>query len=192
MTARVIHLLRHGPPERPGLLLGHTDVPALNPDCPQMRDRARRVTVDRVVASDLARCAVQAGHLARNLGVPLTLDRRWRELDFGAWDGMAPESLDPPALSRFWDDPERHAPPGGERWSDLRTRIGAALAALETRTLVVTHAGAMRAAISVLTGLDARGVWAFDLPYRAMLSLHIWPGPPMTGQIVGLATGEAR
>ncbi len=188
MNARVVHLLRHGPPLRHGLLLGHTDEPALDPNCPKMHDRVQGVTIDRVVTSDLARAAVQAEHFAAQFAVPLRVDSRWRELDFGAWDGLAPESLDQASLARFWDDPENQPPPSGEPWSNLRARVSAALERLEPQSLVVTHAGAMRAALSVLTGLDHRSVWALDLPYRALLSLRIWPGSPMSGQVVGLAT----
>ena len=192
MSERIIHLLRHGPPVQSGLLLGHTDTPALSDDCPRMRARVRTLPIRRIAASDLTRAAGQAANLARHFGVPLTLDPAWRELAFGAWDGLAAAAVDQAALARFWDDPESHPPPGGERWSALRTRVAAALDTLEGGTVVVTHAGAMRAALSVLTGLDHRGVWALDLPYRALLSVRIWPGPPASGQVIGLETGEAR
>lgn len=192
MRERVVHLLRHGPPMRTGLLLGHTDEPAIDPDCPQMRALVERLLIKQIVASDLIRASAQAENLARQLAVPLTLDVGWRELAFGAWDGLAPEVLDREALARFWNDPEGHPPPDGECWSSLCARVGRSLAALATDTLVVTHAGAMRAVLSVLTGLDHRGVWALDLPYRALLSLRIWPGPPASGQVIGLAVGGPR
>ena len=103
MTARVIHLLRHGPPLREGLLLGHRDEPARNPDCPQVRQRVRHLPVRRLVTSDLVRAAYQAEHLKSSMHVPLHIDRRWRELDFGLWEGLAPAS---PVLARvgplFW------------------------------------------------------------------------------------------
>jgi len=191
VTARVIHLLRHGPPLREGLLLGHIDEPARNPDCPEMRQRVRHLPVRRLVTSDLVRAAHQAEHLKSSMHVPLHVDWRWRELDFGLWEGLAPASLDAQALERFWEDPETHAPPGGERWSDLRARVATALAELETNTLVVTHAGTMRATLSLLTGLDHRGVWALDLPYRALLSLRVWPGSPASGQVIALVTDRA-
>lgn len=186
MSERVVHLLRHGPPLRSGLLLGHTDEPALDPDCPRMRLVVDRLTVGQVVASDLARASEQAANLARHLTVGFTLDPGWRELAFGAWDGLAPEVLDEDALARFWNDPEGHPPPDGERWSSLCARVGRSLGALKTDTLVITHGGTMRAALSVLTGLDHRGVWALDLPYRALLSLRIWSGEPVSGQVIGL------
>lgn len=189
MSERIVHLLRHGPPQRTGLLLGHTDEPALDPDCPQIRATVKRLPIAQVVASDLARASRQAVNLARHLGVPVRFDSGWRELAFGAWDGLAPEVLDSDALDRFWNDPEGHPPPGGERWSSLCGRVGTSLAALKTDTLVVTHGGAMRAALAVLTGLDHRAGWALDLPYRALLSLRIWPGVPTSGHVIGLTTG---
>lgn len=191
MSDRTVHLLRHGPPVRTGLLLGHTDEPALDPDCTRVRDRVQHLPLREIVASNLVRAAVQARNLSRHLGLPLTLDPRWRELAFGAWDGSPPDAVDQQALARFWDDPEGHPPPGGERWSCLRARVAAALGALSDGALVVTHAGAMRAALSVLTGLDHRGVWAVDLPYRALLSVRIWPGDPASGQVIALCPGNA-
>lgn len=191
MTSRTIHLVRHGPPIRPDLLLGHTDDAALVPDCPGMQERIAGLPIRMVVASDLVRASAQARNFADRLAVPLTLDPRWRELSFGLWDGRSVEAIDPDELTRFWDDPDASPPPQGERWCDLRERVGRALDALESDTLVVTHAGAMRAAVSVLTGLDHRSTWAFDLPYRALLGLRIWPGSPASGQVISLDAGTA-
>ncbi|WP_438907651.1 histidine phosphatase family protein, partial [Bacillus licheniformis] len=82
---------------------------------------------------------------------------------------LAPASIDPAALGRFWDDPDAAAPPGGERWSALVARVGAAIAELPPEpTLIVTHGGAMRAALHVLCGFDVRTVWAFTLPYASL------------------------
>jgi alpha-ribazole phosphatase len=188
MSGRRIHLLRHGPPARPGLLLGHTDTPALQSDCPQIAARVAALDFARIVASDLSRASVQAQALARRHHVPLARDPAWRELNFGTWDGLAPERVDQTQLNAFWTDPDAAPPPGGERWSDMRARVALALDRLESETLVVTHAGAMRAALSVLTGLDHRGVWALDLPYRALLTLQVWPGTPPSGHVTGLVT----
>jgi alpha-ribazole phosphatase len=92
-------------------------------------------------------------------------------------------------LTAFWVDPDAHAPPGGERWSALHARVRAALAELPgSDVLVVTHGGAMRAALAVLCGFAREQAWAFDLPYAALLSLRVWPGARPTAQIVGLAT----
>lgn len=191
MKERTVHLVRHVPPVRTGLLLGHCDIGPSVRDCPLLRAQVTGLSIRSVVSSDLSRAAEPAGILATAMGRPLILSQRWRELDFGEWDGLSPIDVDQAALSAFWDDPEANAPPRGERWSHLCERVARALTELGDKALVITHAGAMRAAISVLTGLDTRGVWALDLPYRARLTLRIWPGQPLAGQIVGLDAGKA-
>ncbi|WP_413465126.1 histidine phosphatase family protein [Novosphingobium profundi] len=188
---RRIHLVRHVPPVRPGLLWGHGDVAPAVVDCPVLHQRVQEVAPTRLVSSDLSRAMLPAQRLAEKLGLELESSPRWRELDFGGWDGLAPEAIDGEALTAFWEDPEANPPFRGERWSQLCARVRAGLAVLEDGALVVTHAGAMRAALSVLTGLDHHGVWAIDLPYRARLTLRIWPGSTLAGQVVGLDTGDA-
>jgi alpha-ribazole phosphatase len=192
MSGRLVHLLRHGPPLRAGLLLGHTDEPPADPAGGLAGAVPDRLALSGVTSSDLRRARAGAQALAERRGVTLTVDARWRELDFGAWDGLAPEQAPADALARFWDDPEGCPPPGGERWSALRARVADALAALPGDALAVTHGGAMRAAVSIVTGLDFRQVWALDLPYGALLGLRIWEdgqcGQP-SGQIVSLHAG---
>ena len=184
MTSLSIHLMRHGVPEMAGRLLGHCDAP---PDPDGMAlcvDRARSLRFDQVMTSDLARARIPGETIATERNATLHVDPRWRELDFGQWDGFDPADLAADALSRFWDDPEANSPPDGERWSALCERVGAALSDISAPTLVLSHAGAMRAALSVLCGMDHRQVWAFDLPYGALLSLRLWPDG--TAQITGL------
>lgn len=187
MTPRLVHLLRHGAPETPGLLLGRTDMPSTPAGITACLEQVRDVAFDRIVASDLARAASAAQAIGARHNLSVTLDPRWRELDFGAWDGRATADLDTQALTRFWNDPERHPPPQGETWSALAGRVAVALTALDgPATLVVTHGGAMRAALSHLCGIALAQLWAFDLPYAALLSLRIWPGDAPSAQIIGL------
>lgn len=187
MTDFPLHLLRHGAPEREGLLLGRTDAAPTPEGIAACVAQAERLEVKAIVSSDLARCRLAAQAIAHRLALPVRIDRRWRELDFGAWDGLAPSQIDPAALAGFWQDPDAAPPPQGERWSALAVRVGEALADLAAvPTLVVTHGGAMRAALHRLCDFDQRQVWAFDLPYAACLSLRVWPGESGGAQVVGL------
>lgn len=187
MTAFALHLLRHGAPALPGRLLGRTDIQPTPDGMAACVDRATDLGVERVVASDLARARRAAEAIAAAASLPLDVDPRWRELDFGDWDGKLPDEIDPAEMARFWDDPDANSPPGGERWSDLVVRVSGAIAALApVPTLVVTHGGAMRAALHLLCGFDQRQLWAFDLPYGALVSLRVWSGSPRTAQIAGL------
>ena len=187
MTPRLLHLMRHGEPEGAGRLLGRTDAPATAAGIASCADQAEGLEASAIVSSDLQRARASAEAAAAVLGGPVAIDPRWRELDFGHWDGLATAAIDPAALGRFWSDPDANPPPGGERWSALVARVREALAALpDGPVLVVTHGGAMRAAMAVLCGMDQRALWAIDLPYAALLTLRVWPGDPPSAQIVAL------
>jgi alpha-ribazole phosphatase len=187
MTAYLLHLLRHGAPETPGLLIGRTDGAPTAAGVAACVAQVVDLEVAAIASSDLARARRVAEAAGGALGLVPTIDPRWRELDFGDWDGLAPSAIDPVMLGRFWDDPDRAPPPNGERWSSLVDRIAGAIDALASRsTLVVTHGGAMRAALAHLCGFAQPQLWAFDLPYNALLSLRIWPGDEPAAQIAGL------
>lgn len=178
-ATRIVHLMRHGAPVREGLLLGRTNIAVTPAGIAACREAAATLDFRAVVTSDLARARDCAPASAR-------VDPRWRELDFGDWDGLSPSAIDPVALQRFYDDPDGDAPPNGERWSAITARVEEAFADCAPDTLVVTHGGAMRAALALVCGLDARQSWTFHLPYAAVLSLRCWPGG--TAQVIGLRT----
>ncbi|MDO6413338.1 histidine phosphatase family protein [Sphingomonas sp. BIUV-7] len=174
-----LYLMRHGEPILAGLMLGRTDCDATAAGIAACRDQGRELGPVRLISSDLRR----ARQCAEAIGVP-RIDPRWRELDFGAWDGLAAAEIDAETLGRFWDDPDGFPPPGGERWSTLVGRVSEAIDALpEEPALVVTHGGSMRAALHILCGFDMKAIWQFDLPYGVMLGFHRWEGG---AQIAGL------
>lgn len=189
MTEILVHLMRHGIPVQPNLLLGQRDDAPLPSGTAKCVAAAEGLAFERVMSSDLSRAHIPAARIAAARGASHTVDARWRELDFGAWTGLAPAQVDPAAHARFWEDPEANAPPEGERWSQLAARVGAALAGIDASTLVLTHGGAMRAALAALFHMEHRHVWSFDLPYSCVLTLRVWPGEAVpTAQIVGLTT----
>jgi alpha-ribazole phosphatase len=187
VTSFALHLLRHGAPARPGRLIGRTDDEPTPEGVAACVVQALDLQVEQLVTSDLRRAHHAADAIARVTGVVPRIDPRWRELDFGDWDGMASNEIDSATLGRFWDDPDANPPPGGERWSALTARVSDALGALvPASTLIVTHGGAIRAALHRLCGFEQRQLWAFDLPYGVLVSLRIWPGDRPTAQIAGL------
>jgi alpha-ribazole phosphatase len=188
MPGFILHLLRHGAPIEAGRMIGRTDSAPTQDGVTACLERVAGLNVSALIASDLMRASKAGEAVAEVMALPLSVDPRWRELDFGAWDGLAPADIGTDALTPFWNDPDACPPPGGERWSDIVERVKAAIAALApVDTLVFTHGGAIRAALAALLGFDHRQVWAFDLPYAALLSLRIWPGQAPAAQIIGLA-----
>jgi alpha-ribazole phosphatase len=187
VTPFALHLLRHGAPKRPGLLMGRSDGAPTAEGIASCVARASVLQIESLVTSDLQRCRLAGDAIGARLGLAPAIDPRWRELDFGDWDGKAAHAIDAEALGRFWNDPDAHPPPGGECWSSLVARVSAALGELAPRpTLVVTHGGAIRAALHRLCGFGLPQFWAFDLPYGALLSLCVWPGEKPNARITGL------
>lgn len=188
MSGFTLHLLRHGALEQPGLMMGRTDGAPTAAGITACVTQAADLGIEQLIASDLQRSRMAGAAIGNAIGRPLAIDPRWRELDFGDWDGKASAEIDPDTLGAFWDDPDANPPPGGERWSALVGRVSAALADLAPQTtLIITHGGAMRAALHALCGFDQRQIWAFDLPYAVRLTLQVWPGEKPSAQIVGLA-----
>lgn len=187
MSGFFLHLLRHGAPERPGLLTGRTDSAPTPEGIAACVEHVSDLPFEALIASDLSRSRLTAQAIGKAHAMPVLTDARWRELDFGEWDGLEASLIDPERIGQFWNDPDAFPPPGGERWSGLTSRVAVAIDDIPARdTLVVTHGGAMRAALSVLLGFDHLQLWAFDLPYGALLSLRVWPDAPRSAQIVGL------
>lgn len=111
------------------------------------------------LASDLAR----ALETAQALGSPLETERRLREIDVGAWEGLSHEEV----ATRFADEladlragrPVRIG--GGESLPEFEARVDAVVAELaaansEKRVLVVTHGGVVRALVTRVLGMRGR------------------------------------
>ena len=183
-------LLRHGTPVETGVLLGWTDAPLSGTGAQEAEAQAGRLAqqgLQRIITSDLSRCRETAAVVEKYLAVPVLDDARWREMNFGVWDGLAPNAVPQDSLSRFQTDPDLYPPPGGERWQDLRLRVGKALDALEPQpTLIVAHGGSIRAALSILLGWPLDHCWAVDLPYGVLVRLNLWETRPRTAQLTGL------
>jgi probable phosphoglycerate mutase len=157
-------LMRHAPTEwnREKRLQGQKDSPLLPESEALAQEWGRRLSPlgwERILASDLGRARRTAELVNRALRLPLEVDSRLREKDWGEWTGgnlstiaeAAPEHLS--ALeSQGW----AFRPPGGEDRLAVWRRSSEAL--LEAgrrwpgrRILVVTHEGVIKCLLYRLT-----------------------------------------
>lgn len=159
LTPPRLFLVRHGQStyNAQGLLQGQADPPLSDAGRAQavaLRPFLPRLT--QVVTSDLVRASETAALLGHPDARP---DPRWREIDLGSWSGRA--------ISDFSDEHEcawrgggLHAD-DGESWEGFVARVGGAvedLVAAGGDWLVVCHGGAVRAALTYVTGVDPRRV----------------------------------
>ena len=150
---------------------GQSDV-ALSP-----RGTAQATALERALAdfpfthafsSDLIRALETARTIVGGRGLAVVTDPRLREFDFGEWEGLTWGEIVArwPELGRRLPTQARlYEPIGGERFEHVKARVRTFLDDLREnvavrRALVVTHAGALHAAMDVLRpdGLDPLGL----------------------------------
>ena len=167
-------LMRHAPADTRGRLCGRTDVDAILPAPATLAGIAASLgPVDRLVVSPARRCVQTARGLFPQL--EQQLDPQLWEQDFGAWEGRALSEL--PDLGPLSpDELARHAPPGGESFAVVCARIAPALRALPAgRSLVVAHAGTVRAALALALGAVPPAL-AFEVAPLSATSVRLFAG----------------
>lgn len=163
-----LFVVRHGrtASNASGLLLGRADPPLDELGVSQAASLAAVVPAPAlVVSSPLQRCR----STAEAFGVPVEVDERWVELDYGDWDQTALSSVSPDAWASWRSDLD-FRPPGGESLRELGVRVRAACedvaaTAAEHDVVVVTHVSPYKAALAWALGVGD------DISWR----LHVVP-----------------
>jgi len=157
-----IHWVRHGPTHQT-TFTGWRDVPADLSDTDTLERLAAFLPNDAlIVSSDLQR-AVQTADAIAGGRHRLPHLPELREFNFGEWDGRHNDDIatrDPTLSRAFWRQPGDLAPPGGESWNTVATRVAAAIDGLghahPGRPLVaVAHFGTILTHLSTAGGLPA-------------------------------------
>lgn len=179
---RFIDLIRHGEPRGGVRFRGRLDDPLSELGWRQMEEAVDGdAPWSRIIASPLARCADFAKKLADERALPLSFDERLRELGFGDWEGKRVEEImedDPEALRRFWEDPEKGAPPGGESLLLFRDRVLAGWAAIvavadDPHPLVVCHGGVIRVILAGILSMPLGALFTLEVPYACRSRVKI-------------------
>jgi probable phosphoglycerate mutase len=173
-VARTVTLVRHGQTERSarGTYSGQLDVPLTATGREQAHRTARRLAaarVDAVVTSPLVRACDTAQAIADAAGVPLTVDERLTEVDYGPFEGLDRDG----ARARFgaafeaWRaDPFGSPVPGMEPLPQALARARAATAdALDAHEhpVIVGHQGILRIVLVALGEIEPGDYFATRL-----------------------------
>lgn len=124
---------------------------------------------DRVLTSPLKRCRAIAEPVAERLGVPLQVDERLIEIEFGHIESKTSEQAAEEGLTFPWPIVDGRSVPceGGESFEDLIERargLVADLVGLEGKTACVTHGGLTRAVFGAVYGEDVDKFWNRVVP----------------------------
>jgi broad specificity phosphatase PhoE len=179
-------LLRHGQAtaNAAGLLLGRSDVPLTPTGRAEALALAGRLgSVRRLVSSPLRRAVDTAEALG--LGLPVEVDDRWVEIDYGEHEGR-PLGDVPAEIWRRWRVDPGFRPEGGESLADVGRRVRAAcdeLLADATGSarqgggdvVVVSHVSPIKAAVAWALGTDDGVAWRLHLSTGSVTTIA-WEG----------------
>tara|TARA_A100001037_G_scaffold306292_1_gene350485 strand:+ start:2475 stop:3050 length:576 start_codon:yes stop_codon:yes gene_type:complete len=175
-------IVRHGRTvaNASGLLQGRVD----NPLDAVGRQQAQEIslalgTVDIVVSSPLQR----ARETAEPLGLPLRLDERWIELDYGEWDELPITEVTADQWAQ-WRSDSTFAPPGGESLAELDQRVGEACndllaEAAELNVAVFTHVSPIKSAMAWALGVEEQISWRLQVGQAQISRIAVREGRPL-------------
>ena len=168
-------LLRHGqtPMSVQKRYAGLCDVPLTEIGVQQAAAAGKRLTsvgLTAIVTSPLARAVRTAEEVAAATGAPVEADEGFRETDFGAWDGLTFAEVRErwPAEMAAWLADPAVAPPGGESFAGVSSRVEGAL-----RRVLAGHQGRTVLIVSHVTPIKTLVAAALLAPPPALYRMHL-------------------
>ena len=162
-------------------------------DCDTSDDAAFKILAEMLpgdgvwLTSHLSRAKLTAEAIA-TAGLKYTtpiVERNLGEQNFGDWQGSSwdqMEASDPSAYSKFWEEPARNAPPGGESFSDLIDRTADIIESYTSRhpgkdIVAICHGGTIRAAVAYVLGLSPEMGMSFSIDTLSVTRFeHVYGG----------------
>ena len=168
-----IYLVRHTQVDvPPGVCYGISDVPlatSFPEEAQKIMEKIQGIPFDYIFSSPLSRCT----RLARLIAPQgFVTDPRLAELNFGKWEGQIWEDIYQNSYGIHWMNNYLELPcPGGESFKNLYHRINAFINELNKNqnTLIITHAGVIRAFLTVYKGIPLTEIFNVQVGYGEVL-----------------------
>ena len=166
-----IYIIRHGQTEKnkAHALQGRRDDLLNEAGMIQAQEAAawfkdQGISFDLVYSSPLKR-AVDTGMIAAGEHIPLQIDERLIEMDYGPYEGMDLTAPAPEVITFFSDFVNNPAPEGMEPLADVVARAGAFMEDIKDQVdgktiLISTHAIAMKGILEYLTPRSGGSYWS--------------------------------
>ena len=178
--------VRHAPVTvNQGCCYGRYDWPCDVTETDLFAGLAKRLPADAVwVATPLQRTHMTAAALIDPLPA-LVIEPDMVEQHFGEWEGVRFDELAArrgDEWHRFWLAPAHEVPPGGESFSALTERVGAAIERLTAEhagkdIVAVVHGGTIRAALALALNIPPETALAFSIDNLSLTRIDHIPGP---------------
>lgn len=172
-----LHLIRHTKVNLPArTCYGCSDVPLMEDwkqEAEALIQQFRQIQNPLVYSSPLSRCYL----LACMLSPKVMTDDRLKELNFGEWELKHWDEINDKQAENWMNNFVETPCPGGESYIDLITRVSAFLSDVRKTNheeiVVVTHAGVIRAIISLVKQIPLDKSFEIEVPHGQMISLSV-------------------
>ncbi|NLY37085.1 MAG: histidine phosphatase family protein [Tissierellia bacterium] len=134
--------------------------------------------VKKIYSSPYRRSLLLAEALSEKLHLPLYVDERLREIDFGEFEGKTfeqIESLYPREVEQWMKDPWNFAYPGGEDFHNMRSRAQRFYKELDQSSLIISHQALMLSLMSEILEYSYTDLSRFYLGSGARVHLKSSP-----------------
>jgi probable phosphoglycerate mutase len=182
----IIDLIRHGEPQGGPRYRGDgIDDPLSDKGWRQMWDAVGEdAPWDFLVSSPMMRCRAFAEQLASRHDIDVTIEKDFREVGFGSWEGLNKDQVRERNLQEyegFYRDPINNRPQGAEPIHDFIDRVTSACDALISQQpgkhgLIVGHAGVIRAIISHALGAGPETLYRIAVKNAAITRIQYSEG----------------
>ncbi|MBE0416454.1 MAG: histidine phosphatase family protein [Coriobacteriia bacterium] len=187
MNVTEVLIVRHPETEAnlDGRLVGRGETPYTERGVRQVDLLVARIAVfepQTVWSSPLERAYRVAESAAGAAAVPLKVDERLLELDFGQAEGLTWPEIEEAGLAFDYRSVETPVAPDGESRAAIEARAAEfadLLVGLGGRHAVCTHGGVFRAMLVHLLGLSTSDIWAFHIRNGAAAHVTVTDGHGM-------------
>ena len=179
----IIDLLRHGELEGDeDVFRGSTDDLLSDEGWQQMVTALdNKNDWDFIVTSPLQSCLEFADLIAKEEEIDLEINRDFKEIDFGAWEGFSPNEIfeeEPTILNQWWQSPTEVTPPDGEEYQVFKARVLVALKKIiqehkGKKILLVTHSGVIQTILTHLLGMNAENLFRINVNYASFSRIQM-------------------
>lgn len=188
-------IVRHGETNwnREGRFQGQMDIPLNEKGLEQARMTAARFKgypLEAVYASPLSRARVTGELIAEAAGCPLIPDKRFMEINHGAWEGTTTAEVEKnygDILRQWKTEPHlvKMPGPGGESLEDVQKRAVAAVEEIVPKhkgdILLATHDAAAKTIICYYLGVPLSRYWRLKIPNCSVSYIEFLPSGPQVG-----------
>lgn len=182
MTVTQIDMLRHGRVLTPNLFCAPSTEPLSAEGWQQLITATDGYRPDQILSSPSLRCAQFAEHFSNQSAIPLQIEPRIQEMNFGAWIGKSSQAIwetDQVGLQQLWSDPLSFTAPQGESMHTFIQRVTAAWDELIQRyagkqILLITHGGVIRVLLAQSLGVNYAQTLRFELGYGQAVRFRVY------------------